>query len=721
MKTGKYTIKELFNNRYIEQIVIPEIQRDYVWGAEQVNGLLNSINTDFNYFTKWKLPLPENFDPAVADEFTAFYKGKACSSNIGFIYAYNDSAYPGRYFLIDGQQRITTIYLVLLALAVRNDLTGLFEKQYLHQGALKLDYRVREASHEFLSKFIFYTLSGGRDVKDQSWYYADYGNDKTISGIVNNYALTCAYFEKQSLDEKGFLDYLQEHVEFWYFDTNISEQGEELYIYMNARGEQMQGNENLKADLLGKLSDTSMKNSWGEKWEKWQDIFWQNRGTNPNADRGFNEFLKCLAGLENYLNNKTVFYSPEEFEGKEKGGVKDISYTDLCSALNIEKIEKYVSNFFLLIQRAPDFRMKYEYAGWLKPCLKTLWNLFNGDKTNWFTDYNNANRGAERNKMVLAWSVLHYLASLDAREFDTDEAFRVLRFFYIRFNNFNRSVSKIDAVVKSIITNGLWSQKKGERELLVTPDSDLMIDGGIDEEEDNSEETQRAVFFRKLPDPDIRQYESVIWQIEDHPYNLNGRDLKNVNFSHLVSLKENPSLDTLHRIKNEFYTLFPLKDDLSNGKIIASILLFYGRYWYQDSPWYYQNYCFDDWRRIVRDMDGDKKAFKQFFNQRLLEPEKPLDTLFDELSGPVDADPESTDLYEQFKWYASKLKRKMWHEGGFIAIRHDQGTDRFFRNSKALFNTKGNYKGGNPAKLSRLVKKVETAGPLTEPDLEESI
>ena len=36
MKAGKYTIQELFFNRYIEQIIIPEIQRDYVWQQEQI-------------------------------------------------------------------------------------------------------------------------------------------------------------------------------------------------------------------------------------------------------------------------------------------------------------------------------------------------------------------------------------------------------------------------------------------------------------------------------------------------------------------------------------------------------------------------------------------------------------------------------------------------------------------------------------------------------------
>ena len=43
MKTGRYKLKDLFDNKEIDQIIIPEIQRDYVWTKDNVKGLLNSI------------------------------------------------------------------------------------------------------------------------------------------------------------------------------------------------------------------------------------------------------------------------------------------------------------------------------------------------------------------------------------------------------------------------------------------------------------------------------------------------------------------------------------------------------------------------------------------------------------------------------------------------------------------------------------------------------
>ena len=47
MKAGRYTIYDLFNSTDIEQIIIPEIQRDYVWVKSNVEGLFNSIFENF--------------------------------------------------------------------------------------------------------------------------------------------------------------------------------------------------------------------------------------------------------------------------------------------------------------------------------------------------------------------------------------------------------------------------------------------------------------------------------------------------------------------------------------------------------------------------------------------------------------------------------------------------------------------------------------------------
>lgn len=61
MRTGRYSLAELFSNRHIEQLVIPEIQRDYVWGEPQVKHLLDSILRNFGAWRQeWAAPTPMN-------------------------------------------------------------------------------------------------------------------------------------------------------------------------------------------------------------------------------------------------------------------------------------------------------------------------------------------------------------------------------------------------------------------------------------------------------------------------------------------------------------------------------------------------------------------------------------------------------------------------------------------------------------------------------------
>ena len=155
MKNDNYTILEMFEFRDLDQLVIPEIQRDYVWGKNEVCDLLESIKDGFE---------SENGDIPY----------------LGFIYAYNDRDYVYKYFLIDGQQRMTTVYLILLACY---QLLNKEIPDYLFDnGKLKLDYKVRQATHDFLTDFVKhcqnYPDTNNINFEDQVWFHKDYENDK---------------------------------------------------------------------------------------------------------------------------------------------------------------------------------------------------------------------------------------------------------------------------------------------------------------------------------------------------------------------------------------------------------------------------------------------------------------------------------------------------------------------------------------------------------------
>lgn len=297
MRTGRYNLAQLLDNPEIEQIIIPELQRDYVWKNINVRRFLDSIKDNYTRMTELSLDIksPDKFlDGSIESILREEYRRLRFNTRVGFIYAYHDISLPGQYYLIDGQQRITTLYLLAL---YRQFDADLFRKKYFRNGSLKVDYKIREAAHSFMTGFTDFELTkkdAGEKFRDSPDYYRDYAKDVTAQSVYSNYydVIVPAI---QNINAEDFADYVEHYVEFNYFDTSRSEQGERLYIYMNSRGETLTDQELIKSVIV---SRSEHKLAAGELWEKWQNFFWINRGENRNADRGFLEFIKWSVVLQ---------------------------------------------------------------------------------------------------------------------------------------------------------------------------------------------------------------------------------------------------------------------------------------------------------------------------------------------------------------------------------------------------------------------------------------
>lgn len=349
MKTGRYSLSQLLSNDDIDQIVIPELQRDYVWTPQNVAALLRSIES--NYKEKQALTLTitngdETIDARSAQFLTKEYERLRYNTRIGFIYAYYDASDNRRFYLIDGQQRITTLFLLLLAACVRQGKRGIdhFCKTYFQNKRPRLDYRVREGAHNCLVDFIKYALSEadhasttlGSDFKRLSPnYFHDYDNDPTACALLANYDEIARWLAVSCADKHDIVDYVEHFIEFNYFDTGLSQQGERLYLYMNSRGEELSSQEQIRPTLVKRCGDGG-KLAAGTQWEKWQQFFWEHRGENENADDGFFGFLKIAVILHQALS---------ETMGEDKPKLKPaVPKTDGHLQKTKEIREEYIRN-----------------------------------------------------------------------------------------------------------------------------------------------------------------------------------------------------------------------------------------------------------------------------------------------------------------------------------------------------------------------------------------
>jgi hypothetical protein len=316
MESGRpYSLVEIFYGK--KQIIIPDLQRDYCWGS--VNGLA------------------ENFTQSLID---LFEKGNGAirQCSLGLIYAYENPT--GFVNIADGQQRLTTIYLLLCVLYRRlagderkeiSSFLAVDEEEIIKEPRLR--YEVRESTLYFMKDFLNEVLSDNKvkfkELMKVNWFRDEYRHDPSIKSMVEavkkidekldittgiewrNFARFILGHAPESFDRRILADPGHDNTSlsrlfaghagicFVYFDVRNREFGEQMYVIINTRGAPMEPNEHIKPLLLSKL-DKDDQNDWTEKWEAWQDFYWQKRLVNEDsADEGFNVFLKWYVQIQN--------------------------------------------------------------------------------------------------------------------------------------------------------------------------------------------------------------------------------------------------------------------------------------------------------------------------------------------------------------------------------------------------------------------------------------
>jgi hypothetical protein len=734
MRTGRYSMAELFGSRHIEQFVIPEIQRDYVWEGKQVITFLSSILNNFKAWRKENehpsfsiTPVKEstNLDSSETDElkatFAALCAKRYFSTNIGFIYAYTDGDLPGQYYLIDGQQRLTTIYLTLLVTASLADndnekLKDQFRSRYCQiskepvsdskSAQTRLDYRLRELTTDFFHHYVPFLLKNPSNVEQltkQSWYRAKLDKDLTAENLIKNFKTIHELIRDTKIEDIHlFFIYLEDLVDCWYFDTNESSQGEGLYIYLNARGQDTAPNENLKALILSKVTDVN-KDMWGKRWEEWQDFFWQCRhkgiteGTNPNADRGFDCFLSCVTNLERLRTGNTTSNFEITMEVIEK-------YFQCLEWLGEQK--ETFKQFYNLTDRMNPDKPPYIYAGWIDAWFNKVWSTLNDpeieDKNKdkdkyWSFNLSDPNKTLEPNRKVLIWGTfLSVFCSLEkcggvTKDIDIKKVFRTIRIFWLRYNNNNRAVTSLSAAVNEFLFD----------------DQPTFIGT------ESQEEKAKWMLLKNRSESERCEFESIIWQIEDHPLNIDGAGLGSLNITHLVDLEHKVlTRDRLDSVRKSFYELFPLNVK-NTDKRIAQALLYYGVFWQQETPWYYNNYNLGGWRLTVRGRGGEElkspqvngTVFRRFFED-FIRSGASLDDFLNQKRGTESIDPEkTTDIRKALLWYSEKLGKTFLSKGYHVALSNNGEKDKYLPVLDAIWNLP-RYFQGDYQKMSDQVSQL---------------
>lgn len=365
-----YTIKNIFKDE--NKIVIPDMQREYCW-AQTKSEIENR-------------PLVEIF---IND---LIVNNKKDDTQMGLLYAYENP--KDDYQLCDGQQRLTTLYLLLGVLYRkfrREDLKDILISSYeLEQDDKepRLQYAIRESTLFFLRDLVYYYFLGNSEqdvsdcniikiIKKQFWYFSEYDLDPSIQNILK--ALKIIEDKLKNYDQHEHLtDYVLNHVKFLYFDMKDRVHGEQQFVVINTTGKPLSVTENLKPRMLGNLDDGDMlpeiENKtkleyYSDMWEDWEQYFWDNKcDENQVSDVGFKEFLRWITIIKLSEVNKLT-----EAQSALQSGEFEFD-----TNITLDEIDNYFKSLKWLFKSIFIANNEYNreeenlnYKNWLSPKINT--------------------------------------------------------------------------------------------------------------------------------------------------------------------------------------------------------------------------------------------------------------------------------------------------------------------------------------------------------------
>ena len=248
---------------------VKNYQRGYKWTKEEVTQLLNDIY---------------EFEPQNENEFYCLQP----------IVIKEDS---GKKELIDGQQRCTTIYLIL---------------KYLGKDTFLLDYQTRKESETFIKEIDSLAIAG--EWKD--WVEAHPDKDN-----VDNYHFFEAYraiqdwFAEESRDKKRFLDKLLNKTQVIWYEVEGNIDSIELFTRINSHKIPLTEAELIKALFLinlkkGTKQSEVLQLQQNEIAQQWDRI--ENELQNKNFWYFISHTAPGATRIDKLLSLSTIFKNPDK-------------------------------------------------------------------------------------------------------------------------------------------------------------------------------------------------------------------------------------------------------------------------------------------------------------------------------------------------------------------------------------------------------------------------
>lgn len=298
METAEYTQQgerlsffDLFAKKHYK-VVIPIIQREYAQGRKSTSA--SEVRRNF------------------LEALYSYLKEDEVSHDLDFVYGHleeaDESGSTRRFVPLDGQQRLTTLFLLhwyLCQISDNEDLKGKYKNALLADDRSQFTYETRPSSTDFCDKLMNTDIDMGNlrkdkdgetslsaTIKNKQWYFRSWDKDPTIQSML---VMLDEIHDKFKDKPEFFPRLLNEEnpvITFLFMDLDKYHLSDDLYIKMNSRGRPLTTFENFKAKLEQYLETANEEITLSDGKDKelhkyfaakidttWTDFFWNYRDT----------------------------------------------------------------------------------------------------------------------------------------------------------------------------------------------------------------------------------------------------------------------------------------------------------------------------------------------------------------------------------------------------------------------------------------------------------
>ena len=334
------------------KVVIPPIQRDYAQGRN--TGKVNRIRDKFL----------ETMGEVLSDGYTG------APLRLDFIYGYmnKDRSDDGLEFSIfkplDGQQRLTTLFLLHWFIAIRENKLDSETKSIL----ANFSYATRSKSRQFCQRLVeFHPAVGSvplkHQIENQPWFFMSWASDPTIASmLVVLDAMETKFSGKKISGAWEKLVDPNPPIIFYLLEMEDLGLPDDLYIKMNSRGKELTEFEHFKSQFSRILSDQNAAIFKRKIDKAWSDLFWdifkedQSKDLALRVDTGFLNFYWYITDLlivkNNILINEEDYWltKVESVYSTDKNAEANVSFLfsclDLFTALGTSEPTFFQSHFY---------------------------------------------------------------------------------------------------------------------------------------------------------------------------------------------------------------------------------------------------------------------------------------------------------------------------------------------------------------------------------------